>query len=297
MPDFIHGTELNLAMEQTIQNAGNFLWLISPSIQLHDRLKSELTRKKDNPNLTITLLFAKQEDAANKSISAEDIAFLKGFPSVKICCNKTLNAKFYANEFGCLITSLNLHDFSLNTNIETGVYAATKGMLGKLATDLVQKITNDTDFAEKALGYFDNIINNSDVLFHKIANFDNGILGFNKKYTGSSIKVDALQAFFDAIELKSKPVVSIAEPAIEATPPPSLKPNFGTYVQQPTLPKNETGFCIRTGVPIVFNPANPFSADAYKSWAQYGDWDFPENYCHTTGRPSYGRTTMRNPSL
>jgi hypothetical protein len=249
------------------------------------------------------IVFGKHTDDAATTITENDIAFLKSFPSVRICYNKNVHANFYANEFGCLITSLNLNQFSSNNNIETGVFAATKGMLGKLATDLVQKITNDTDFAENALAYFEGIINNSEILFHKTANFDNGILGFNKKYTGSSIKIDLLADFFEKLAVTDTVVTKIIEPIeAEVVPiPPAkeafAKPIFGTYVQQPVAPKNEVGFCIRTGATIPFNPSNPFSPEAYKSWAQYGDWDFPENYCHTTGKPSYGRTTMRQPSL
>ncbi len=304
MPDFIHGTELNLALEQTIGNAENFLWLINPYIQLHDRIKDELSKKKDATGLNIVVVFGNHETDTTKTISEEDIAFLKAFPSVKICYNKTLHAKFYANELGCLITSLDLHQFAVHNHIETGVYAATKGMLGKLATDLVQKITNDTDFAEKALVYFEGIIIHSELLFHKVANFDNGILGFNKKYTRSNIVVDQLASFFTKVNPPTN-TVTVATPTVEitttvtTTPPKEepVKPVFGTYVQQPTPPKQALGFCIRTGIPIPFNPANPFSPEAYKSWTEYGDWDFPENYCHTTGKPSYGRTTMRQPSL
>ena len=304
MPDFIHGTELNLALEQTIGNAENFLWLINPYIQLHDRIKDELSKKKDATGLNIVVVFGNHETDTTKTISEEDIAFLKAFPSVKICYNKTLHAKFYATELGCLITSLDLHQFAVHNHIETGVYAATKGMLGKLATDLVQKITNDTDFAEKALVYFEGIIIHSELLFHKVANFDNGILGFNKKYTRSNIVVDQLASFFTKVNPPTN-TVTVATPTVEitttvtTTPPKEepVKPVFGTYVQQPTPPKQALGFCIRTGIPIPFNPANPFSPEAYKSWTEYGDWDFPENYCHTTGKPSYGRTTMRQPSL
>ena len=57
------------------------------------------------------------------------------------------------------------------------------------------------------------------------------------------------------------------------------------------------GYCIRTGEPIPFNPDRPFSYAAYKSWASFGNDDYPEHYCHKTGQPSRGRTSMRSPIL
>lgn len=30
----------------------------------------------------------------------------------------------------------------------------------------------------------------------------------------------------------------------------------------------------------------------WKVWNQYGDADFPEQYCHKTGKKSNGKTTM-----
>ena len=58
-----------------------------------------------------------------------------------------------------------------------------------------------------------------------------------------------------------------------------------------------TGYCIRTGVPIPFDISRPLCSDAYRSWVQFQNPDFPEKFCHSTGKPSYGKTSMRNPVL
>ena len=57
------------------------------------------------------------------------------------------------------------------------------------------------------------------------------------------------------------------------------------------------GFCIRTGVPIPFNLEKPLSYDAFKTWSQFKNPDYPEKFCHATGKESYGKTTVRNPVL
>ena len=57
------------------------------------------------------------------------------------------------------------------------------------------------------------------------------------------------------------------------------------------------GFCIRTGVPIPFNIEKPLSLEAYKRWNEYGDADYPEKFCHFSGEPSNGETSVNQPVL
>lgn len=57
------------------------------------------------------------------------------------------------------------------------------------------------------------------------------------------------------------------------------------------------GFCIRTGVQIPFNVEKPLSLEAYKSWNQYGDPEYPEKYCHFSGETSRGETCVLRPIL
>lgn len=58
-----------------------------------------------------------------------------------------------------------------------------------------------------------------------------------------------------------------------------------------------TGYCIRTGVEIPFNIEKPMSYDAYKAWNKYGDPDYPEKFCHFSGEPSEGKTSVSKPIL
>lgn len=60
---------------------------------------------------------------------------------------------------------------------------------------------------------------------------------------------------------------------------------------------NGKGFCIRTGVEIPFNVEKPLSYDAYKKWNEFGDSDYPEKFCHYTGEPSNGETSVSRPIL
>lgn len=58
-----------------------------------------------------------------------------------------------------------------------------------------------------------------------------------------------------------------------------------------------TGYCIRTGVEIPFNIERPMSKEAFKLWNKYGDPSYPEKFCHFSGEPSNGETSMSKPIL
>lgn len=57
------------------------------------------------------------------------------------------------------------------------------------------------------------------------------------------------------------------------------------------------GYCIRTGVEIPFNIEKPMCKEAFKSWNKYGDLNYPEKFCHFSGDPSNGETSMSKPIL
>lgn len=75
-------------------------------------------------------------------------------------------------------------------------------------------------------------------------------------------------------------------------------------IDKSTLPKSldsknnkPTGYCIRTGVQIPFNLEKPMSYDAFKSWSKYSDPDYSEKFCHFSGEPSNGETSVNRPIL
>lgn len=72
-----------------------------------------------------------------------------------------------------------------------------------------------------------------------------------------------------------------------------------TVVKSETKKTNghQNGYCIRTGVEIPFDIEKPMSYDAYKSWNKYGDPDYAEKFCHFSGEPSNGQTSVSKPIL
>jgi hypothetical protein len=62
-------------------------------------------------------------------------------------------------------------------------------------------------------------------------------------------------------------------------------------------PEKQTGFCIRTGVPIPFNVEKPMCYDAFKSWSKHNNPDYAEKFCHFSGESSNGETSVNKPIM
>ncbi|QIX62733.1 hypothetical protein HER32_16755 [Hymenobacter sp. BT18] len=93
-------------------------------------------------------------------------------------------------------------------------------------------------------------------------------------------------------------VAQDAQPrTLPVTPVASPAPQASRSAYPARARSTEQGFCIRTGTPIPFNLERPFSYPAYKSWARFSNDDYPERYCHKTGKESNGKTSKRNPIL
>jgi hypothetical protein len=279
MAKFIYGTEINLALEGLISGADEYIWFVSPYIKLHERIKLELKKRKDDYKLQIIIVFGKNEYNPEKSISPEDIHFLSEFPDILICYEKNLHAKYYASDKFSMLTSMNLHEYSHNNNVEAAVVMYPRSNAAKLADAVVSSENPGRD----AFEYFDDIIENSELLFKKVPQYESGFLGLTKKYTHSEIEINKLTEFFDRrqSDYKTPKENSFSD---------SIKKTKDVAGQKP-------GYCIRSGVPIPFNALRPYSYEAYQIWMQFENQDYPEKFCHLTGKPSYGKTSMRKPIL
>ncbi|TKD66527.1 phospholipase D family protein [Flavobacterium sp. ASW18X] len=264
MAEFFEGNQLVVELQNIFEEAERTLILISPFIKLHTRLKSILEQKKDNYKLEIIIVFGKNEGKEYRSFGPEEFEFFKQFPNIKICYNPNLHAKYYANEYSALLSSMNLYDYSLNNNIEFGVKTKTKDML-------VDMLGIGHDLDEKAHQFFMGVIKQSDsvIKYHKIPQFEKKTLGLAKKFIDSSVIIDELTDSYIETVAKRRKVKEVVE----------------------------KGFCIRTGETIPYNPKQPMSKTAYDIWKKFSNQDYPEKYCHKTGNESNGKTSMRNPVL
>lgn len=204
MAKFFQGSELNTELEKVFERAEEQIILISPFIKLHDRYISTLRTKKGNHKLKIIIVFGKNEHDMSKSIKQEDFNFFKEFPNIQIRYERRLHAKYYANESSAILTSMNLYTYSQDNNIEAGVM--TKATLfGDIASNFMTNVTGEDSFDKQAWTYFERVIEQSDLLFHKTPQYESTMLGLTKKYKESKVEVDKLSDFFaDKPKFESK---------------------------------------------------------------------------------------------
>lgn len=289
MAKFLTGNELNTELEKLFEQAEEQIILISPYIKLHDRFASTLRTKKNNSKLEIIIVFGKNEEDLSRSMKQEDFNFFKDFPNIQIRYEKRLHAKYYSNESSAILTSMNLYNFSQDNNIEAGVMTKAT-LLGNLANNLLTNVTGEDSFDKTAWAYFLRVIEQSELLFKKVPEYESTMLGLSKKYKSSKIEIDKLTDFFDN---KPKYDNNSRKDTYEKKVFEQPKP---TYFEKPKQTAN-FGYCIRTGKQIPFNPNKPYTDEAFQSWSKFSKEEYPEKFCHFSGEHSNGETTKARPIL
>jgi hypothetical protein len=281
MAKFLTGNKLNSEVEGILENAYAQLILISPYIKLHERYISALKSKMDEYDLAIIVVFGKNEDDVSKSMKIDDLKFFTEFPNIEIRHEKRLHAKYYANENSALITSMNLYSYSQDTNIEAGILTKSS-LLGNLTGGLLTSFAGGDSFDGEAFEYFGRVVQQADLLYKKIPEFDSSLMGLKRKYKGSKVVTDNIGDFFNKNTFSEKKDYIKQDPA---------KTNIYSNT------KAVNGYCIRTGREISFNTKKPFSDEAYNSWLKFKNEEYPEKYCHFSGEPSNGETSFGKPIL
>lgn len=114
MAKFLNTSAINYFLEDLIKNAKDRLILISPFLKLNDRIK-ELLEDKNRLKIDVRIVYGKSE------LQPQEINWLKGLTYIRTSYCKNLHAKCYLNEEVCVISSLNLYEFSQVNNNEMGV--------------------------------------------------------------------------------------------------------------------------------------------------------------------------------
>ncbi len=284
MSKFLTGKDLEDAVYDIIWETENILMIVSPFIKLDDYFKKLFDKHENNPRVHLLLVFGKNEKEVKRSMSKSDFDYFKKFLNVSIIYVQNLHAKYYGNEKKGIITSINLYDYSFKNNIEFGVFSQ---------QSLFDRFTQSAD--NDAWNECMEIAENNEVVFIKRPVFENKklIINLGKSYVKSDILFDSTEKFYGILKNKKTDEKRLSDfpDELELGSAISQRP-------QRELEENQIyGFCIRSGVKIKFNPKQPMTKESWKIWNEYGNQDFPEKYCHKTGKPSNGKTSMKNPIL
>lgn len=111
----IYGTtDLTYQIEQLIKEESSFIIFVSPYLKLNKRLKAKMAISFDETDIVI-FLFRENE------LSRTEYEWLEEQSNVTLIPIENLHAKIYLNEHRCLITSMNLYEYSQVNNHEIGI--------------------------------------------------------------------------------------------------------------------------------------------------------------------------------
>ena len=114
MAKFLNTSATNFFLEELIKNAKERLILISPYLRLNDHIK-ELLEDKDRLKIDVRIVYSKSD------LHPEEIKWIQKLDYVRLSFCKNLHTKCYLNESECIISSLNLYEFSQVNNNEMGI--------------------------------------------------------------------------------------------------------------------------------------------------------------------------------
>lgn len=284
MSKFLTGKDLEDAIYDIIWETEQTLMIVSPFIKLDDYFKRLFDKHENNPKIHLLLVFGKNEKEVKRSMSKSDFDYFKKFLNVSIIYVPNLHAKYYGNEKMGIITSINLYDYSFKNNIEFGVFSQ---------QSLLDRFTQSAD--NEAWDACMEIAENNEVVFIKRPVYETKklIVNLGKSYVKSDILFDLTEKFYGFLKngkTNEKRLLDFPE-NLELGSITSQRPQREINADQ------TYGFCIRSGIKIKYNPKQPMTMESWKIWNVYANPDFPEKYCHKTGKPSNGKTSMKNPIL
>ena len=180
MPRFLDPDELNDELLELFNEAQNMLVIVSPFIKLPRELIRILKTKQALQDFQMVLLFGKNEEDLSKSLNEKDFTFFKGFRNLTIRYHHALHAKYYANESKSIITSMNLHNYSIRNNIEVGV----------LFERSFFRFGEEHNEDNKAFRFFQEVLDVSEGVYEQGDEEKHYLFGLVKRKTGHIVNVD-----------------------------------------------------------------------------------------------------------
>ena len=141
MAEFLTTAGISHRLEDIIKNAEQRLFLISPYLQINDRLKEIIAMKTQSKSIDIRVIYR------NNDLRPEENKWLESMPSIRTMLRNSLHAKCYMNEKEALLTSMNLYEYSQRNNDEMGILVSKEEdeELYKNIDDAVKSILDGSD--------------------------------------------------------------------------------------------------------------------------------------------------------
>jgi len=117
MASFLTTAGTTLALEEMIKKSQKEIIILSPFLKFNKRIRDILS---DKSKVQISIVYGKSE------LQKDEKEWLEKFSNIGLYFHKNLHAKCYIASGHCIITSMNLYEFSQSNNDEMGVLASKK---------------------------------------------------------------------------------------------------------------------------------------------------------------------------
>lgn len=262
--DIIGGTDISGEVLKLIESSEGQLVLITPYFDPWVRLTDAIRHAASRPGAKVRLVVRgggeREKQEAKTSIVRAAGVEVEYLPH--------LHAKIYLSKTTAIVTSMNLLESSALNSWEIAI-----------------RFHQDTDFADYAK-VKDEVRNlHQRAVDDRKLNAPKGIAAFSA----------ALSAMVGNLPL---PKATPAKPAASPTrPPDSSKRPAAKTAATPTAASSRStgtkGHCIRCNAAVPLNPARPYCAACYASWARFQNPEYDEVHCHSCGAEK--KTTMAKP--
>jgi phosphatidylserine/phosphatidylglycerophosphate/cardiolipin synthase-like enzyme len=115
MAEFLTTSGVSFRLEELIKNAEENLFLITPFLQINERIKG-LLEDRNRRNTRIEIIFGKTD------LKPSESEWIEGLANIRIFYLQNLHSKCYLSERAAIVTSMNLYEFSQVNNHEMGIY-------------------------------------------------------------------------------------------------------------------------------------------------------------------------------
>jgi hypothetical protein len=259
--DIIGGTDISGEVLKLIESSEGQLVLITPYFKPWVRLTDAIRHAASRPGAKVRLVVRGGSDREKQEALTSTVKAA----GVEIEYLPHLHAKIYLSKTTAIVTSMNLLETSALNSWEIAI-----------------RFHQDTDFADYAK------VKDEVRKLHQRAVDDRKL----NAPTGIAAFSAAFSAMVGSLPLpKASPAIAITRPSeVLKRPParPGAKPPAAA-----SRSTGSSGHCIRCNAAVPLNPARPYCAACYASWARFQNPEYDEVHCHSCGAEK--KTTMAKP--